>query len=63
MDQLSLFEPPRRTFTMVTVCPYCGRPLHAEEVDADGGRWDQAEKWGYIAQKAHEREGCPARPG
>jgi hypothetical protein len=46
-----------RTLMFVAMCPECG-PVAAVPVEdaAAGGRWDIAEKWCYIARKAHDQE-------
>jgi hypothetical protein len=41
--------------TLVTVCARCGQALCAVPVEEEGGRWDAAEKWGYVAQQKHNR--------
>lgn len=59
MSQLALDglgpEPPRPVMCVV-MCPSCG-PIAAIPIEGGpGARWDQAEKWGYIAHKAHDKE-------
>jgi hypothetical protein len=45
------------TVTCYIRCIHCGGVLDTMEI-VDGGRWDYAEKFGYVAAKAHERD-CP----
>ena len=40
-------------------CPYCGAVIDQMEVPVPG-RWDYAEKFGYLAAKAHETR-CPGQ--
>jgi len=40
-------------------CAFCG--IVVDRIDIEpGARWDHAEKWGYLAAKAHE-PACPGR--
>jgi hypothetical protein len=61
-QQLDLFadDAPRPVYG-VTVCPWCGEPVEAVPIADPGDSWQPAVLFGYIAQKAHEREHHPER--
>ena len=54
--QLNLLEPD--VINLVAVCWRCGETVAVIPI-AQGESWGAAEKWSYIAQKAHDRERHP----
>ena len=57
MAQPCLFDLPAPTpLSLVVHCPACRRPIAVEAVT---GTWDEAIKWGYLAQQQHTLTDCP----
>lgn len=51
-SQLQLELPPRPGQDFVVLCPECGPVARIEVEDHD---WSAAEKWAYLAHRAHQR--------
>jgi hypothetical protein len=57
MTQPTLFDLPAPTpLSLVIHCPVCSGLVSVEIVT---GSWDEAIKWGYLAQQKHTLTDCP----